>query len=64
MQGSTLEAINSYLVELTYVFEKHDFVKSAELIFNRDESGFPFELKPSKSVCACGSGNPGAVGSG
>ena len=64
MQGATLEALNAYFDELTFIFKKYGFDKSPASIFNMDESGFPLDPKPPKGVCARGAKNPFSVGSG
>ena len=64
IKGSSLEAINNYFDQLTQVFKTHGFEKTPSVVFNMDETGFPLDPKPPKSVFARGSKNPSTISSG
>ena len=63
-RDSSLEAINSYFDVLSETYDQYDLADQPAVVFNMDESGFPLDPKPLKSVYARGSKNPTLLSSG
>ena len=63
-RASSRECINDYFDLLERTLQESGLVEYPALIFNMDESGFPLDPKPLKSVHCSGDKNPYAVRSG
>ena len=63
-RASSRECINDYFDLLERTLQESGLVEYPALIFNMDESGFPLDPKPLKSVHCSGDKNPYSVRSG
>ena len=64
VRASSRECINKYFYLLEQTLQESGLVEYPALIFNMDESGFPLDPKPLKSVHCFGNKNPYSVRSG
>ena len=63
-KASSRESINQYFDVLEDTLDQYDLHGKPNLIFNMDETGFPLDPKPLKTIHIRGEKNPSAVSSG